>query len=110
VATDACAVIRTKGFYFPWLVLAFNFLMGADPTPYLLGYLTGAVFHLLAETLPQAGPEWGLLSGLRIMYTPKFMYSLVGEAPLPEAGFPNLGGGGGAFVGQGRALGGGGGG
>jgi hypothetical protein len=103
-------VIRTKGFYFPWLVLAFNFLMGADPTPYLLGYLTGAVFHLLAETLPQAGPEWGLLSGLRIMYTPKFMYSLVGEAPLPEAGFPNLGGGGGAFVGQGRALGGGGGG
>ena len=92
------AVIKTRGFYLPWLILGFNLLMGGDPTPGVVGYFVGAVFVLLVDTLPNAAPDqWGALAGKNVMHTPGFMYSLIDwaearpAAPVARGGFAGVG-------------------
>lgn len=101
------AVIRTKGFYMPWVFLAFTVLMGGDPTQEIVGLFAGALFWLLADVLPNADASWGMFAGARVMWTPTFLRALVdeaGEGPmLSRMGIPMPGPG--AFQGQGRRLG-----
>ncbi|KAA0157283.1 hypothetical protein FNF29_00635 [Cafeteria roenbergensis] len=91
-------MIKTRGFYLPWLILGFNLLMGGDPTPGVVGYFVGAVFVLLVDTLPNAAPDqWGALAGKNVMHTPGFMYSLIDwaearpAAPVARGGFAGVG-------------------
>jgi len=90
-------VFKAPGFYFPWLVLVFNLVLGADPTPFVFGYFVGAVYVLLVDTLPSANAtDWGMLAGARVFYTPVFMEWLVdwagGRAPQVARQNPGFGG------------------
>lgn len=100
-------MVKTQAFYFPWVLLVFNLLLGGDATATLVGYLAGAVFVLFADTLPSASSEqWGSFAGTKLLYTPHFMYDLVtwaerGGAPAPGPGAARTGG---FFGGQPRTV------
>ncbi len=59
--------IRFQSFYFPWVLVAFDVLMGAGfPIMEILGIVVGHVYHFLVDIYPAAG-------GPRYLNTPQFL-------------------------------------
>ena len=61
---------RFKGFYIPWVMLAFSVLIGNSPVMDLLGIAAGHLYFFLQDVLPETS---GALGGTRLLITPRFM-------------------------------------
>lgn len=75
-------MFRVEAQYLPWVMLAFNFVLGADPTSDLMGIAAGHLYYFVQEVLPTAESP---LKGRRLLQTPAFMYSLFGVPPTHAA-------------------------
>jgi len=77
--------IQFLSFYFPWVLVAFNFLMGGMPIAEIVGIVVGHVYYFLEDIYP-------LTSGRRLLKTPQIFYQwfppagpAVGAAPFGGA-------------------------
>ena len=62
--------IKFQGFYLPWVLTGFEFLMGASlPKGSLAGIMAGHIYFFLTDVWPSKG-------GRRWLDTPQFMYNL----------------------------------
>eukprot|EP01137_Pigoraptor_chileana_P030043 Opistho-2@1300 len=61
--------LKFKATYFPWVLAAFNVLLGGDAFNELLGIAVGHLYYVLEYKFPETG-------GRRILHTPQFLYSL----------------------------------
>jgi len=61
--------IQFQSFYFPWVLVAFDILLGGFPLVEIVGIIVGHVYFFLDEIYPAT-------SGVRLLKTPSFMYSL----------------------------------
>mmetsp|Transcript_3858 Transcript_3858/g.5391 ORF Transcript_3858/g.5391 Transcript_3858/m.5391 type:complete len:238 (+) Transcript_3858:60-773(+) len=61
--------LRFQSFYFPWVLVAFDVLMGGFPLPELVGILVGHVYFFLQDIYPATG-------GPRYLQTPQFLQNL----------------------------------
>ncbi|KAI3921589.1 hypothetical protein MKW92_027049 [Papaver armeniacum] len=95
-------VVRLKGFYLPWAMLALDLIFGAPLIPDILGIIAGHLYYFLTVLYP-------LSTGRNILKTPLWVQKVVvfwGKGtqinspvqPNPSAGI--------AFRGRGRRLGG----
>jgi len=73
--------IQFLSFYFPWVLVAFNFLLGGIPIPEIVGIVVGHIYYFLEDIYP-------LTSGRRLLKTPDVFYRWfpptagVGAAPV----------------------------
>lgn len=58
--------IRFQALYFPWVLVAFDFLMGGFPLPEILGIFVGHIYFFLEYIYPTTG-------GIRILKTPQIL-------------------------------------
>jgi len=99
-----------KAVYLPWSMLGIGMLMGNSPVFDLMGIAAGHVYYFLQDVLPNSEGAWG---GKRLLYTPGFLSSLLGEQPTHLnarerlAAAQGRGGGAGGAVGGGHNWGGG---
>ena len=75
-------MFRVEAQYLPWVMLAFNFVVGGDIVSDLLGIAAGHVYYFVQEVLPTTESP---LKGYRLLQTPGFMYSLFGVPPTHAA-------------------------
>jgi len=61
--------IQFQSFYFPWVLVGFNVLMGGFPMVELLGIIVGHLYYFLEDIYPRTG-------GVQLLKTPQFMYNL----------------------------------
>jgi len=73
--------VRFQSFYFPWVLVAFDVLMGGFPLPEVIGILVGHIYYFLEDIYPVTG-------GTRILKTPQFLYNWFPPANGPQAGQP----------------------
>jgi len=66
--------IRFQSFYFPWVLVIFNVLLGGFPLSELMGIIVGHVYFFLEDIYPATG-------GPRLLKTPNFLYSWFPNAP-----------------------------
>lgn len=66
--------IRFKGFYLPWVLIAFRFLIGSLPLQELFGVVIGHIYYFLQDVYPTAKGE-----ALPTLKTPAFMLNLFEE-------------------------------
>jgi len=71
--------IQFQSFYFPWVLVAFNLLMGGRPIPELMGIIVGHIYFFLEDIYPNT-------SGIRLIKTPKFLYNVFPPINAPSAG------------------------
>jgi hypothetical protein len=58
--------LRFLSFYFPWVLIGFNVLMGGLPLLEIFGVIVGHIYYFLDEIYPNTG-------GPRILKTPQFL-------------------------------------
>ncbi len=64
-----------KAVYFPWALIAFNFLLGGFPILEIFGCLVGHMYYFLKDIYPNTG-------GSDLLKTPQFLYRM-----FPPAGY-----------------------
>jgi len=70
--------LKFRAFYFPWVLVAFNVLMGGYPLIEISGIIVGHLYYFLDEIYPQT-------SGIRLLKTPQFLLNFF---PAPQFGAP----------------------
>ncbi|KAJ3081044.1 Derlin 1 [Rhizoclosmatium hyalinum] len=93
--------LRFKALFLPWVYIIFDFLTGAPfpPIPKLIGIFAGHLYYFFDTIYPENN------GGARLISTPAFLYSLVGEDPLAR-GMGGVGGSSAGMSGRGQRLGG----
>lgn len=63
--------IRFKAIYFPWVLVAFNVLMGGSPVLEIVGIIVGHIYFFLKDVMPvQYGREFLSTPALLKYYFP----------------------------------------
>jgi len=60
--------IRFQAFYFPWVLVGFDVLMGGFPKAEIVGIIVGHIYFFLEDIYPATG-------GPRLLKTPQFLYN-----------------------------------
>eukprot|EP01118_Nematostelium_gracile_P016118 TRINITY_DN6603_c0_g1_i1.p1 TRINITY_DN6603_c0_g1~~TRINITY_DN6603_c0_g1_i1.p1 ORF type:complete len:263 (-),score=56.93 TRINITY_DN6603_c0_g1_i1:32-742(-) len=67
--------IRFPAFYFPWVLVVMNFLMGGTPIGEIVGIVVSHIYFFFDEIYPNTG-------GPKLLKTPQFLYRYFPNAPV----------------------------
>jgi len=70
---------RFQSFYFPWVLVGFNVLMGGFPLAEIVGIIVGHVYYFLEDIYPNTG-------GTRLLKTPGILNNWFPSNNRPAAG------------------------